>query len=71
MHKNSFSFLVYIIHACADRWGISPSRVYHALKESGCLNQYLIPNYDILHTQSTGFVVQDVEEYLKDREVTA
>lgn len=68
MDENSFSFVVYMIHACANRWNIAPSRVYQALKKSGCLDRYLIPCYDILHTQSTDYVVQDIEEYLHERE---
>lgn len=69
MNQDSFSFVVYMIHACADRWNTSPSRVYCALKRSGCLDHYLVPNYDILHTQSTDYVVEDITEYLKNQEV--
>lgn len=70
MTKDTFSFIIYMIHACSDRWGVAPSYVYRALKKSGCLYKYLVPNYDILHTQSTNYIVQDIEEYLKDCEVT-
>ena len=64
-----FSFVIYMIHACANRWRKTPAQVYLALKQSGCLNHYLVPNYDILHTQSTDFVVKDIEEYLAQKEV--
>ena len=64
-----FSFVIYMIHACANRWRKTAAQVYFALKQSGCLNHYLIPNYDILHTQSTDFVVKDIEEYLAQKEV--
>lgn len=69
MDENSFSFTIYMIHACANRCNVAPSRVYQALKRSGCLDWYLIPCYDILHTQSTDYVVQDIEEYLEERDV--
>ena len=69
MDENSFSFTVYMIHACSNRWNVAPSRVYQALKRSGCLDRYLLPSYDILHTQSTDYVVQDIEEYLEERDV--
>lgn len=59
MDENSFSFTVYMIHACSNRWNVAPSRVYQALKRSGCLDRYLLPSYDILHTLSTDYVVQD------------
>ena len=58
MDENKFSFVVYMIHACADRWNVAPSKVY------------LVPNYDILHTQSTNYVVQDIEEYLNERGIS-
>lgn len=70
MDENSFSFVVYMIHACSDRWNTTPSKVYQAIKKSGCLDEYLVPYYDVLHTQSTDYVVQDIREYLKSREVT-
>lgn len=70
MDKDSFSFAVYMIHACADRWNTTPSKVYAALVKSGCLDKYLIPYYDVLHTQSTDYVVLDIGEYLKRRGVT-
>ena len=60
---------IYMIHACANRWRKTAAQVYFALKQSGCLNHYLIPNYDILHTQSTDFVVKDIEEYLAQKDV--
>lgn len=69
MDQDTFSFVVYIIHACADQWQVSPSKAYQILKDSGCLDNYLIPYADILHTQSTQYVVHDLEKYLSERGV--
>lgn len=69
MTEDTFSFIIYMIHACADRWHKTPSEVYDAIKKSGCLDDYLVPLYDILHTQSTDFVVQDIKEYLNNKKV--
>lgn len=68
MDKDCFSFIIYIIHACANQWKMSPSKVYRSLEQSGCLDHYLIPHYDILHTQSTDYIVNDIAAYLKERE---
>ncbi len=70
MNQESFSFIIYMIHACADRWKISPSAVYKKLQSAGCIDQYLLPNYEILHTQSSSFVTEDIEQYLALRGVT-
>ena len=69
MNKESFSFIVYMIHACADKWGMSPAEVYKKLQSVGCIDRYLIPNYEILHTQGSGYVTEDIEQYLTMRGV--
>ena len=68
MSQKSFEFVVYIIHACADKWGCSPPKCYNTLKNSGCLD-FLVSYHDVLHTQSTAYIVNDVEEFLKAREI--
>lgn len=69
MDKESFSFVVYIIHACANKWDMTPSQVYRKLQSAGCIERYLVPHYDVLHTQGTGYLVGDIREYLKVRGV--
>lgn len=32
MDKESFSFVMYIIHACANKWGLMSSEVYQKLQ---------------------------------------
>ena len=68
MKKEVLEFIVYMIHACSKKWGISPAMVYRKLEEKNCIKKYLIPHYEILHTQGTGFVVEDIEEYIRIRE---
>lgn len=70
MNKESFSFVVYMIHACANKWNMMPSEVYQKLQSVGCIDCYLVPHYDILHTQGTGYIVDDIKEYLTVRGVT-
>ena len=69
MSKESFSFVIYMIHACANQWGKVPSDVYKLLQQTGCIDNYLVPHYDILHTQGTDYIVEDINEYLGIRGV--
>ena len=71
MNKESFAFVVYMIHACANNWHRKPSEVYKLLHKSGCIDNYLVPYYDILHTQGTDYLVEDIKEYLGIRGVEA
>ena len=70
MNRDSFEFVVYMLHACADKWSQLPSAVYKKLKESGCIGNLLVPYYDILHTQGTAFIVSDIEDYLSARGIS-
>lgn len=69
MNRESFSFVIYMIHACANRWSKVPSDVYKLLQKTGCIDNYLVPHYDILHTQGTDYIVEDIKEYLGIRGV--
>ena len=69
MNRDSMAFVVYMIHRCANQWQLSPAKVYRKLEESGCIRSYLVPHYDVLHTQSSACVLADIEQYLKRRGV--
>ena len=67
MNKESLSFVIYMIHRCAGKWKMTPSKVYRILDESGCIRSYLVPHYDVLHTQSSVYVLDDIQQYLQKR----
>ena len=70
MNKDSFAFVIYMIHACANKWGKLPSEVYKLLSSVNCIDDFLVSHYDVLHTQSTSYVIEDIKNYLLTRGVT-
>ena len=69
MNKDSLEFVVYMINACANKWNKSPSEVYQKLQSVRCIDDYLLPHYDILHTQGTGYITDDIKHYMEIRGV--
>ena len=69
MNHEIMEFVVYMLHTCANRWNLSPKQVYKKLQETGCIDEYLVPNYDMLHTQGSEYLVDDIAEYLRIRGV--
>jgi len=67
MNKDSLAFVVYMIHKCANQWKMTPSSVYQILDDSGCIQTYLVPHYEVLHTQSSQYVMDDIQMYLRQR----
>ncbi|MBP5530185.1 MAG: DUF3791 domain-containing protein [Lachnospiraceae bacterium] len=64
MSKEVLEFVIYMIHACANKWGMTPAEVYKQLSNNKCIDNYLVPHFEILHTQGTDFIVDDIEEYI-------
>ena len=71
--KNSreMEFAVFCIENVAMALGVDARRVYRALAEkSDILNSYIVPEYDILHTQSREYIVNDILEVMNERGVS-
>lgn len=58
-------FAVFCIENTAKRLGLSGQAVYRALCETDGINTFIIPSYDILHTQSKEYIVDETLEYLR------
>ena len=67
MDKETTEFVIYIINELANKFGKYPSQIYRILEKTDCINKYLVPFYDILHTLSSERVVLDVVEYITSR----
>lgn len=63
-------FAIFCIENIAARLGVKAGRVYNALtQKSNILSGYIVPEYEILHTQSKDYIVDDIIELLKERNV--
>lgn len=70
MRDDVFEFVIYMIHTCANRWNKLPSEVYQKMQAAGCIQDFLVRHYDVLHTQSSAYVAEDIREYLENRGVS-
>ena len=70
--KNSreLEFAVFCIENVAAKLGVGAERVYRAFTEKGdILHGYIVPEYEILHTQSREYIVNDLLDVMKERGV--
>ena len=68
--KNSseLEFAVFCIENVAAKLGVNAERVYQAFTEqSDILNGYIVPEYEVLHTQSREYIVDDLLDVMKER----
>ena len=71
MSKDNVDFVTYCIGNLSRRLGLDAREVYHRLKISGILSEYIIPSYDVLHTFGKEYLMEDLSEYMREKGVLA
>ena len=68
--SRELEFAIFCIENVASRLHVDAQNVYVALSEqTNILNDYIIPEYEVLHTQSKDYIVDDIIEVMKERGV--
>lgn len=63
-------FAVFCIENIAESLGVDAEWVYDALtKKSDILNGYIVPEYEMLHTQGKEYIVEDIIGVMRERGV--
>lgn len=72
LNPNVLEFAVFCIENVAETLGVNGERVYTAFtKKSNILYEYIVPEYDVLHTQSREYIVQELLDVMKEQGVAA
>ena len=69
MDRNKLEFVTYCIGKLSFLLGLSQKDVYNRLQSSGILYDYIVPSYDVLHTFSSRYLMEDLTSYMKEKGV--
>ena len=69
MNTTNIGFITYIIGNLSRRLGIPQKEVYQKLKTSRILSDYIIPSYDVLHSFSKEYLMDDLTNYMQEKGV--
>ena len=67
--KDELEFAVFCIENVAAALRTDGQTVYRALNESDILKGYIVPCYDVLHTQGKEYIVNDILDVMRERNV--
>lgn len=68
--SRELEFAIFCIENVASRLHVDAQKVYVALSEqTNILNDYIIPEYEVLHTQSKDYIVNDIIDVMHERGV--
>ena len=69
--SDELEFAIFCIENIAINLGKSAQEVYDILtRQSDILNSYIIPEYEVLHTQSKEYIVDDILRLLAEKGIT-
>lgn len=66
LDKAVFEFYTYCLESFATRKQMSGMRAWVLFKETGA-DKYVMDNYDLLHTQGVGYVLDVIERFINRR----
>ena len=69
MDKKTLEFVTVCISKLSASLKLPQKEVYNRLKKSGLLYEYIVPSYDVLHTFSSRYLMEDLTEYMKEKGV--
>lgn len=69
-NEKQLEFVIFCIENLATALNKDGETVYKALKSQGNLiSNYIVPEYDILHTQSKNYIINDILDVMKEKGV--
>lgn len=67
MNQNILEFVTFAIGSVAERLRKSPAEIYLLFKQTNIIAGYLVPAYDVLHTFSRQYLVNDVLDLMHEK----
>ena len=65
-NDRELEFAIFCIENVSARLNVDSRQIYDALTEqSDILKEYIIPEYEMLHTQSKEYIVDDIVDVIK------
>lgn len=71
MKKENLNFTIYCIGIVSESLGLDEPEVYHLMQKGDIIMGYIVPCFDVLHTFSRDYLVEDIVSLMKKRGLLA
>ena len=69
MDYKTLNFVIFCVGSVADALKMSAKDVYHRMSEAHIISEYISPCYDVLHTFSREYIVEDLIDLMTKKGV--
>lgn len=63
------NFTIFCVGNVAEYLRKSAKEIYHLMSDSGIIDGYIVPCYDVLHTFSKEYIVEDLVSFMRKKGV--
>lgn len=67
MNYPILGFTIFCIDNVARTLGLAPRDIYHRMQDADIIDGYIVPCYDILHTFSKEYIVEELISLMQKR----
>lgn len=67
MDYKILNFVIFCVGSVASALKMNAGEVYHRMKGSQIISDYIVPCYDVLHTFSREYIVEDLVDLMYKR----
>ncbi len=68
LEEIKLAFVAECVEGTARKLGMPYTEVYDRMRKVDLINKYILPHYDMLHTESKEYLIEDVIECLTNWE---
>ncbi len=67
MNFQVLNFTIFCVGNVALALKKSPKDIYHRMKDAGIIDDYIVPCYELLHTFSKEYIVEDLIAFMNKK----
>ncbi len=69
MDFKTLNFVIFCVGSVAETLNMSPKDVYRRMSEGNIISGYIVPCFDVLHTFSREYIVEDLVDLMNKKGV--
>lgn len=69
MTERELNFTIYCVGIMAERLGKTEREIYDLFSSVNLIDDYIVPCFDVLHTFSKDYIIDDLLAVIKKKEV--
>ncbi len=71
MNYESMRFTIFCVNNVAEHLNRSATEIYHMMQNADIIDGYIVPCYDVLHSYSKEYIVEDLISFMQKKGVLA